>query len=406
MKIAGYTIFLLILFSTLSYATLRLEDFQLSSGIIIVLVVIGLSLSYMFSHSMNLPQLNAWTKTEIRELLVGVVLFIIIVPLFSNNLLGTNTNILGLLIGQPNYQQNANTFLQNMINQYAKPAFTDDLKAAHLINLKAAFSTSLSLSVFILSLNTGNSPYSGYSSFLTFLSQATYGLTNVIFIYSGLEVLLDFFMQIAPKLIFVAFAFRFIPFTRQMGNTLIALLIAAYIIFPFSILFVSYVHTLISPFPQPQIRDFSQLEIGFPKGASFVCSKETGIPIRFMLGFLGEIGFSVPPCVLVALVASIFGAGASAFWLCFDAMTLVYNGLAIGFQIYFGLALVNATYSITDNAEVIFGLVQPFLASVNSLVVVSYIDTILISAITYIGAKSLSAVLGGEYFMPAISKLI
>ena len=351
----------------------------------------------------NSPALNAWVKTEIRELIIGAILFgIVYVLFFSPSVLGTGKDIFGIIIGKPNYGSDASAFLSTMINTYAKQAYIDDLKASYLIGLQSAYSTSLAASLFIIGFNTGGTPYSGYSAFSTFLSQATYGLTNVIFIYSALAVLLDFFLFSIPKLIFVAFAFRFIPFTRQMGNTLIAIMLAAYVVFPFSILLVQELHTLISPFPTPTITRFNEFEFGLPAGMSFVCSKTTGIPIRFMLAFFGEIGFSLGPCIIVGIATLGYG-----FWPCFlNLADWVFPLVTSIASLYFNAQVALSTFSVSDNSDVIFAILKPFLMAVNNLVVITYLDLIIISTLTYISAKSFSAALGGEYFLPAVSRLV
>ncbi|MEK6982439.1 MAG: hypothetical protein AABX38_05900 [Candidatus Micrarchaeota archaeon] len=393
----------LAIFSTLSFATINLDDFFFSLPLIIIIVVISFALLYMLSQMINSPALNAWVKTEIRELIIGAILFgIVYVLFFSPSVLGTGKDIFGIIIGKPNYGSDASAFLSTMINTYAKQAYIDDLKASYLIGLQSAYSTSLAASLFIIGFNTGGTPYSGYSAFSTFLSQATYGLTNVIFIYSALAVLLDFFLFSIPKLIFVAFAFRFIPFTRQMGNTLIAIMLAAYVVFPFSILLVQELHTLISPFPTPTITRFNEFEFGLPAGMSFVCSKTTGIPIRFMLAFFGEIGFSLGPCIIVGIATLGYG-----FWPCFlNLADWVFPLVTSIASLYFNAQVALSTFSVSDNSDVIFAILKPFLMAVNNLVVITYLDLIIISTLTYISAKSFSAALGGEYFLPAVSRLV
>jgi hypothetical protein len=49
---------------------------------------------------------------------------------------------------------------------------------------------------------------------------------------------------------------------------------------------------------------------------------------------------------------------------------------------------------------------QPFLRDVSNLVMVIYLDIVFIIMVTIAGARSLSTVLGGEWYMAGIQRLI
>jgi hypothetical protein len=221
---------------------------------------------------------------------------------------------------------------------------------------------------------------------------------------------MDFFLQVSDKLIFVAFAFRFIPFTRQLGNTLIGFFVGVYVILPLSILIVGGMHSALgSGMPAPHITRFSDMEFSIPTGASFICSKTYGNAIRFMLGFFGEIGFALPICI--AMVIASLGFGASIFnWCMFLMGDIVYPLAVMGVVIAWDVMMIGASGALSGdysaNVAAIFNALQPFLQQVNNLVVLSYVDAILIMAITYIGAKAVSTALGGEYLMPGVQRLV
>src|SRR5208283_2209935 len=48
----------------------------------------------------------------------------------------------------------------------------------------------------------------------------------------------------------------------------------------------------------------------------------------------------------------------------------------------------------------------PFLRDINSLVLLIYLDIIMIMTITVVGARSISAALGGDWYMAGIQRLI
>ncbi|MBI5046406.1 hypothetical protein HZC07_01605 [Candidatus Micrarchaeota archaeon] len=59
-----------------------------------------------------------------------------------------------------------------------------------------------------------------------------------------------------------------------------------------------------------------------------------------------------------------------------------------------------------DYAGTAFTQLQPFLKDINNLVLIGYVDFIFIGIITVVGARSLSAALGGEWYMAGIQRLI
>jgi len=399
---------LILLFLLSSSFALSLNDFKLVLPFTVMIMVIMLAVAYMLGKALQNAQLDAWVKTEIREMVVAAILFVIVIGIMvSNPAVNSIINALTGTSGQ-DYKVQANAVLDGMVAK-ANVAFLDDMKAFHLIGLMSGFSTSLAIAVIYFGGYFGSSPYMGFSSFFVFLSQAASGLSGMIFLYTALKVLMDFFLQVSGSLVYVAFAFRFIPFTRQLGNTLVGFFVGVYVILPLSILLVGSMHSVLTAnggMPSPHITKWNDMELSIPPGASFICSKDAGTAIRFVLGFFGEIGFALPPCIAVAILS--FGYG---FWPCMWLMTsIVYPIVVLGVTIAWDTMM--AVYSwhsnqvLIDNATAIFHVLQPFMQAVNNLVVLSYVDAIVIMAITYIGAKAISTALGGEYLVPGVQRLV
>lgn len=395
---------LLVLLSS-SFA-LSLDDFKLVLPFTIVIMVIMLAATYMLSQALQNSQLSAWVKTEIREMIVAAILVVIVIGIMASN--PAVNGIINTLTGTSgqDYKVQANGVLDGMIAK-ANSAYLDDMKAFHLIGLMSGFSTSLAIAIIYFGGYFGSSPYMGFSAFFVFLSQAASGLSGMIFLYTALKVLMDFFLKTSGSLVYIAFAFRFIPFTRQLGNTLIGFFVGVYVILPLSILLVGGMHSALgSGMPSPHITKWNDMEIDIPYGASFICSKDAGTAIRFILGFFGEIGFALPPCIAVAILS--FGYG---FWPCMWLMTsivypLVVLGVTIAWDTIMAAYSWHSDQALIDNATAIFHVLQPYMQAVNNLVVLSYVDAIVIMAITYIGAKAISTALGGEYLVPGVQRLV
>jgi len=230
-------VFVLLLLATVSFSTF-LDDLQYALPIVIMIMVLLLMSALMLSRTLSLPQLEAWVKTEIRELIIAAILFIIIYSVFA----GADLYV-GMLTGQEDYKTMTLVFTNNMITE-AKEAYLDVMMANHYLGIVSGYYSSTTVDLWYAGVTFSGSPYSGFSIFMTGLSRAAQGLTTVIFIYTAISLFLEFFITLGPKLLVLAFVFRFIPFTRKLGTTLIALLIGAYILFPVSLVLVQNFHGL------------------------------------------------------------------------------------------------------------------------------------------------------------------
>jgi len=387
-----YAVFLLALLS-LASAEGMIASLPAALGVVVTIVVISLALTYMLSETLNNQQLTAWVKSELRELIVAAILFAIVFAVVSED-----TMIGRMLTGTDNYKQVALDTVNGMISR-ATTAYVGLIRADHAVSMLSGFSTSLVGGYYVFA-SFGGAPTTGFSSFMVFFNQAATGLSNMIFIYTAMKVLLGFFLNIGPKLLYLAFIFRFIPFTRQLGNTMVALVIGAYVIFPFSLYLLSLFHQVIEvPSPELTTRDLDQLSFNLPVGSTFICGD---FYIRFLVAFYGELGFALPPCIIVAIAT--LGAG---FANCMSTMMYqVYPIImSIVLPIVWGVMLAFSSFFTPDIAD-IFGKFLPFFRGVNNLGVISYIDILLVAIITYVGTKSVSVALGGEYMLPGIQRLI
>jgi hypothetical protein len=229
-------------------------------------------------------------------------------------------------------------------------------------------------------------------------------LTNAIFLCEGLKLLILYCDVVVPAILLPgAFIIRLIPFTRKLGNTLISIAIAGYVLLPLSVIIVNELNKTIDV-PEPEI-DLSEFDgnnyaMGF---ANSLCGSKV---VRTLLA-LGDLPFAMISCVFLLFIPG----GQGAYWPCVLTMwNVVYPIIQIVFQLLFtSLNIIwEATISTGEEKYWLsaFDAVIPFLESVNNLVFLAYIDLIMIATITIVGARSFSSALGGEVYMFGIQRLI
>jgi len=401
---------LLLVSPALSAALLDPDAMGIVLGTVIVVVTAMLALTLMFSRSFNSPQLEAWTKNELRELVVAAILLVAVNIIFF----GTG-NLVGILTGEADHQDVARNFIADTQGTIEE-AYRDSMRLFHYLTMRAGFWVYSSTAEFwVMYATFTGGQYSGASVFFGPLQMATQGLTTAWFEYAALGILLDFITTASAVLLPVAFIFRFVPFTRRMGNMLIALAIGGAVIFPFSIVLVSQLHDLLgSGMPDPDVNEnaFNSLDISdVVAPVEAVCSIQA---IRLLLN-LNEVLFSAIACLPVAWFPPAYVACAgSPVGNQSGIMPIVYNILQIifrtGYAMFFAaeglLGFIRSNEALGLSGADLTDIVYGFLLEVNNFVVLAYMDALVIVIVTYAGIKSVSAALGGEYMMPAISRLV
>ncbi len=379
-------------------------DLTFAVPMVAIIVGIFLALMGMLSRTISDPRLEAWTKTEIRELMAALILIVIITAFF----LSINGGITVALTGQSNPVDAAVKVLDNLTRKY-DTSYSYIIQAATKIRAAATYSPYSSIPLWYVSITYTTNPLAGAGLMINPLNAATQALTNIIYLTEGMRLLLLFFRAVVPPIILpLAMVLRLIPFTRKSGNTLIAVALAAIVIFPFSVVLAGELNkTLGDSLPDPKIDDLSALNANPWSMVTVEPLCKTTV-IRLLLGATDPL-FSLIVCLPMLLVPII---GAALFGFCFNlVMYVVYPIINTVFQIvatvmvliweiYLGAGGANAY------AMAIYGQVHPFLVDVNNLILLSYIDFIVIVTITIVAARSLSSALGGEAYMAGIQRLI
>lgn len=379
-----------------------------------VIVTILLAIAYMAGNvSMN-PQLQAWVKSELREFIAAIILIVVIFAAFITLEGGTRA-----LSGDYDYLESSELIIENMLTNETHgydAAYKSIIIAATKIRMGASYSPWLTVPVWLFSLMYSSSPLSGMSIMLVALSTATQGLANVIFLYEALLLLMRYLHVVVPTILLpLAFMVRLIPFTRRLGNTLIALCLGGLIILPFSVIIVGEVNNIID-YPVVKLTGKQIDKLDANNFAMDFSSAFCGLkPIRFILS-LNEYGFAALTCLPLLAWPPAFAAcypivSEVVYPLLMTALKLVQLGLTIPWLVWAETS-VGVTGGFGDAAganlwpQKVFNTLLPFIENVNNLVLVGYLDMALIAIITISGTRSVSTALGGEWYLAGVERLI
>ncbi|MBI5046407.1 hypothetical protein HZC07_01610 [Candidatus Micrarchaeota archaeon] len=224
-------------------------DLTFAVPLVAITVIILIALTKMMAEATSNPQLEAWTKNEIREFIAGIIIITIVIVYFISS-----TKVLSDIGGTGN--QNPITVAQGIVDSWLTVydgSFQNIIRATNKLRIAATFAPYISVPAWFLSGTYSSSPLSGLAIFFGPLNLASQGLTNVIYLFEGIRLLIAYLSITVPKILLpLAFCLRLIPFTRKIGNTLIAIGIAAIVFLPASVIIADSLNkTLGTGFPNP-----------------------------------------------------------------------------------------------------------------------------------------------------------
>ncbi|MFH1393444.1 MAG: hypothetical protein ABII71_02525 [Candidatus Micrarchaeota archaeon] len=405
----GKLLIILLLICNAAFA--QYIDFMPVVPAVAIIVGILLGAVQMAATSLSNPRLMAWFKTELRELIGGIFLIAIIMGVFI-----TSNTVSIALTGESDYMGVAINTIENTLTDGSigvDRAYKDVIRAATKVKAGASYMPTLSIPLWVVTLAYTTSPYAGITPIISSLGMAAHALTNVIFIYEGLLLVLKFLAVVSPSILLpFSFCMRLIPFTRKIGNTLIAISIAAMVLLPFSIIMMGEINESVIDYPEASIggRDMDNLDA--KPWAMFIAEPFCGSETMKTIFGLTDLGFAAVICLPILLT----GVGAAAYPACltlvqYTIYPLISNIFYIVHAVILAIWLIWAETGLDngmggDWAETVFNTVYPFLTQVNNLVLLLYIEFVLVSILTYTGAKSISTALGGEWYMAGIQRLV
>ncbi len=196
-------------------------------GIMVVVVGIAFALGYAF----DINRLKQFSKIEIGEILV--TLLIIIVFLSTSSILNRFSNT-GNTFGSaceslsaysvdliPSIFELATAGMVLSLVQRAKLSFTFGIASSPLLPAGAGASGSFSIS-----------PFSGLSVIERALSLSMKFITLMLMLLLGIVLLLSVIHSVFPLFLFVGIVLRTIPWTRPAGGAFLGLFIGFFVFFP------------------------------------------------------------------------------------------------------------------------------------------------------------------------------
>jgi hypothetical protein len=388
----------LFLISSAAFAAVTIEPINLTFAVPIVAisVVAFLATANMLSTAIGNPRLKAWAKTELREFFAALVLIVAISAAFIGS-----TGLSETLTGEEDYVDAAQDTIDGWLQDY-DVAMQYIIRAGTRLRISATYSPYMNIAAPYVSVSYSSNPIGGVAILLISLNMAASALANVTYLYEGIRLLVLYLKVTVPEIFLpLAFILRLIPFTRKSGNTLIAVAVAGIVFLPFGILFAQGLNDVMGDgFPEPVLRGIDNLNANpwAMKFAEPFCESKL---IRTLLG-MTDPAFATVVCYPTG---PFFGA-------CFGPVfSPIYPLIQVTFQII--MVALMLTWTVYFNAagaewyaKDVFDTLHPFLADVNNVVLMGYLDFILIVMITVAGARGLSSALGGEWYMAGIQRLI
>ncbi len=395
----------ILLLSILTTTIFSVNPIDLTFAVPAIAIIVGmfLALSNMLATTTSDPRLQAWTKTEMQEFVGAIILVVGITAVFMG-VGGLGSPIATTLTGDADHINSSITIVDSWIANY-NSAFKSMIAAATKIRAAATYSPYMNIPLWYVSISYSTAPISGIGILLGPINMAGNSLANVIFMAEGLRMIILLMQTTIPKIILpLAFCLRIIPFSRKLGNTLIALSLAGMVLLPFSVILTNALNNTID-YPTPTI-DVSKLDA---KPAAMMMMEplcESKVVRTILLA--NDVIFSLIVCLPLLLS----GVGAVYYPVCYNLMKeVIYPLLQTLFQLTVTAIMIiwEASFNgalrdmYLDN---VFNALQPFLANVSNLIFLSYLDFALIVIITYTGARSISTALGGEWYMAGIQRLV
>jgi hypothetical protein len=417
---ASLLLLIILMGISISYAVsppvIELPELGIAFVLLVGLVSVGIiALLYMLGSSLEMPNLTAMAKENLKELIVGAV----IVVLVWSVVIGGDTIVGAIFLqdGAPdNIPELGASALQPHID-YLETLYLKTTDAYQAVAFYQSFSYFASLGLYYVYVGQGESPYFGAGIVLGSLSNAANTLTVQILTFRLLKVFTYYIAEIFPAFILpIALAFRLFPLTRKMGNTLIAICLGAIFVFPLSMVFVGDIWG----------DDLSWKYKTSVESTDFTFDK-MGLGSDFMNGILGVVDFVCGNVVMRTILSL-----GEFFWSLVFALIFGLFGLPYLYGVYFvagfqwflwvlwPLLVTFSQLSIAGTILVIFAIgdnlagtgvafnsiPQILLPAVAEATGVSIVSFFIIAFITFTGIKSISVALGGDYILYGVSRFV
>lgn len=379
--------------------------------LIAILTSVLLALASMIGASLQNPGLIAWSKTQVRELIVSIILVVLIWGVVTGS--DTLISVIFLSTGEESLVDLGNNGLNDLI-EYQEALYhkvADAYLSVGVLQGTSYYSVAAAMSwVYI---GTGYTPGYGLSILMGPLSVAANNLTMQILTFKLVKVFLVYIEAVVPSFLLpVALALRIFPFTRSAGNTMIALCLGALFVLPISLMLVGeffgattfeYEDVLSTSFKLDEMSATGS-NVNFVK--SFVGAICKNYPLRVFTE-LGEI-FTGIIYGLAMMGTCTVGAAACFFkffleWV-FQLWPYIMSIAQAAFSgTFMTMMSLNELVADDPNLAIIPYRLLPAVAEITAFSMVSFI---MIVFITFGGVRAISSALGGERVLYGLSRFV
>lgn len=386
-------------------------DFLFVAALVSVAIVV---IAYTFSNFFQSPTMNAWAKTELRELFAAVILVALLWGLTS----GLNP-LIKYYTGEPTFVSLGSSSLNNTIT-YLEDLYYKDAEAYQAIGVFQGFSVYASAGppMGYVYLSTGTTPVYGATILMGPLSNAANNLTLQILTFRLVQTFMYYIGAVVPAFVLpLGFAFRMFPFTRNIGNTVIALSLGAILVLPLSLFLVDEFYKSVTfqykdKFEKTSFR-YENMDISSPL---MDVSKVTTIAVckDFPLRTFTELGEWFWGAIYGLVMMASCGYPPAAYPVCVVEKMLEFVFQIwpdiIGFiQLAFGLMMgivIGVDFSKPTSISPFTTIPYILLPAVAEATAFSIVSFMMIVMVTFGGVRAISSALGGDYVLYGLSRFV
>ncbi|MCX8195051.1 MAG: hypothetical protein N3G22_03025 [Candidatus Micrarchaeota archaeon] len=365
-----------------------------------------LGLAHMAGKALENPMLEAWVKTELRELVASAIIAVFCVGMIetanaaSTFLVGGTRT--GSVIGD------VQAFLRNSVYEDGKNLYMKLAEAYFHIARVASFGYTAGTNIYIIGISHSASPGSGLFPLLAQVGQAMDTVSSFMLLAAAQYAFLNFFGTAVAVMLPVGIFLRTFSFTRKIGGLVLAAAIASAVIYPASFFISKEIYNAYRADMGQHINAIHVRASSNPPLSSLVCNP---FMQAFVLGpgGVGEIGWSVLICTPACIGAT---AGFLAcFASCYKKVSDIYAYVEVAFRYLFapvfeGYALATTGTDEGPYMDYYVAMRDHALPAVSKYIVLSLVVFLIPLIITMVLLRNFAITFGGEPQLYGLSKIL
>ena len=372
------------------------NTFVVLVGMLSVLVIVMYSIVASFTQN---PRYMAYFKIELQEFITSIIIVAFVIGFFP-----TTNLVVDYLTDATTLSELGERALDHQLvileDAYRKIAYTYQYVGA--ASMSSFAYTPSNFGYYYTSKSMA--PFSGLRPVLQTLQSASSQVSIQYLAFKTLKILLRFFSDAFNSFLLpLGFAMRIFPFTRKAGSTLIALAFGLLIFFPASLVAVDYFaqstqYELNSFYPEQFYVEGTVSSVN-----KWLCQNEF---MRTLFSF-GDILTSVTAASIYCISRPL------DYWLCwieilFLVLFKIWPMITFAFQWSYSVAMIAGfddfgLPAVAVQMEPIWTVLVP---AVSRMTMFSILSMLFIGTVTFVGTKSVSVALGGDFILYGLSRVM